>query len=245
MTYRNTLQQVGPKGSSMPTRSAQNQFTPNTRNMPQKSPQYTRSRNPSISSNGSTTFSHQMDVSEAGPMESTRIPGNRFNITNISQNQTPAANRSAETAQTSTGDATPVSTPDVTPVPSRQGRSASITPSSSVASTPVNSSRKKASKLMKSSILDDDLYRRQRKGTKKAGRFRTMQVPHVRTRKLSTIQLYHLLQSTDSAFILVSFLKIHVDRYDFSRSVKMMNIVIPLHPMMGQRNLQKLLNLWR
>ena len=77
MTYRNTLQQAGPKGPSMPTRS--NQFTP-MRNIPQKSP-HNRSRNPSVSSNASSTFMEQTgEQTTMGPMESTRNPGNRSNI---------------------------------------------------------------------------------------------------------------------------------------------------------------------
>lgn len=140
MTYRNTLQQIGPKGSSMPTRSAQNQFTPNMRNMPQKSPQYTRSRNPSVSSNGSTTFNHQMDVSEAGPMESTRIPGNRFNITNMSQN-TPET-RPPETPESQNR--------DTTPMQSRSGRNPSVR------------SRKSITEMMEGV---EDVYDRNIKGT--------------------------------------------------------------------------------
>ena len=153
MTYRNTLQQIGPKGSSMPTRSAQNQFTPNMRNMPQKSPQYTRSRNPSVSSNGSTTFNHQMDVSEAGPMESTRIPGNRFNITNMSQN-TP------ETRQHETPESV-----DATPMQSRSGINPSArtaTPASSATSSRSVRSRKSITEMMGGV---EDLYDRNIKGT--------------------------------------------------------------------------------
>ena len=156
MTYRNTLQQIGPKGSSMPTRSAQNQFTPNMRNMPQKSPQYTRSRNPSVSSNGSTTFNHQMDVSEAGPMESTRIPGNRFNITNMSQN-TPET-RPPETPESV----------DATPMQSRSGRNPSA--STSRTATPASSVTSSRSVRSKKSITEmmggvEDLYDRNIKGT--------------------------------------------------------------------------------
>ena len=157
MTYRNTLQQIGPKGSSMPTRSAQNQFTPNMRNMPQKSPQYTRSRNPSVSSNGSTTFNHQMDVSEAGPMESTRIPGNRFNLTNMSQN-TPRPPEAPESVNR-----------NATPMQSRLGRNTSAsnsrtaTPASSVTSE--RSVRlRNVTQMMES--VDKNLYDKNIKGTR-------------------------------------------------------------------------------
>ena len=209
MTYRNTLQQTGPKGSSMPTRSGQNQFTPNMRNMPQKSPQYTRSRNPSVSSNGSTTFSHQMDVSEAGPMESTRIPGNRFNLTNMSQN-TPETNRPPGTPESTSMGATPMQ--------SRLGRNTSAstsrtaTPASSTTSNRSVRSRKNVTALMES-IEEKDLFAKNIKGTRtaKGSRFDSRRPTRLSTMQVACISNNHLY-STYFAFIKIFIL----DRYDFS-----------------------------
>ena len=227
MTYRNTLQQIGPKGSSMPTRSAQNQFTPNMRNMPQKSPQYTRSRNPSVSSNGSTTFNHQMDVSEAGPMESTRIPGNRFNLTNMSQN-TP---RPPETPESVNRNATPMQ--------SRLGRNTSAsnsrtaTPASSVTSE--RSVRlRNVTQMMES--VDKNLYDKNIKGTRIVKGSRRSKPPRI-SMQVACISNDHLYT------IYFAFINIFTaDHIDFSLSWKTMNC---LRLTMRQWNLQKLVNQWK